>query len=506
MASNVILGTAGLVKVFPGVRALDDIDFELREGEIHAILGENGAGKSTLIKILGGVYKPDAGQILMEGKSIAIPSPRAAQLLGIRVIHQELNLLPLLSVAENIFLGNLPDGILPGSIDWKKLRSKAKEILEHFQTKIDPGIKASALTPGEQQLVEIAQALTSDIKLLIMDEPSAALNDTETRKLFVLLKQMCAEGIGIVYITHKINEVFEIAHRVTVLRDGKKVDTLNIGDTNPSQLVQMMVGRSLNEMYPRSRSEPGEILFETRNLTGNGIFDINLKLRAGQVTGIYGLLGSGRTKLAHTLFGVVAASSGDIIVNGKKVKITSPHQAKQNGLGYVPAERKAEALIMPLSLLKNLTIGSLAKYTRNLFFIDETGEKDSCVSWMKALEIRSPSYNVNIGSLSGGNQQKVIFSRWLDTQAKILILNEPTRGVDVGAKVEIYKLIDDLCNKGHAILMFSSEMPELLAIADYIMVMKAGRITGEFAYDEATQEKLMECALTDASSAQIAYQ
>jgi ribose transport system ATP-binding protein len=502
MDSNVILATSGLIKVFSSVRVLDEVDFELNKGEVHAILGENGAGKSTLIKILGGIYKPDGGQILLDGKSIFISSPRAAQLLGIRVIHQEFNLLPQLSVAENVFLGNLPGGKAPGSVDWKMLRLRAKKILDRFQTKIDPDSKACTLTPGGQQLVEIAQALTSDVNILILDEPSAALNETETENLFGLLKQMCSEGISIVYITHKINEVFEIADRVTVLRDGKKVDTVNTSDTNQSQLIQMMVGRSLKDMYPRNRVEPGKILLETRDLTGNGLFDINLKLRAGEVLGIYGLMGSGRTRLANALFGVVPASSGDILINDKKVKITSPEHAKQFGLGYVPAERKTEALIGPLTLLKNLTIASLSKYTRSIFFIDESGEKNSCIGWMKALEIRAQSPDVNIGSLSGGNQQKTIFCRWLDTKSEILLLNEPTRGVDVGAKVEIYKLIDDFCKNGKAVIMFSSEMTELLAIADRIMVMNSGRNTGEFSYQEATQRKLIECALPKNNIAQ----
>jgi ABC-type sugar transport system ATPase subunit len=495
MDSEVILATVGLTKVFPGVRALDNVDFELKRGEIHAILGENGAGKSTLIKILGGVYKPDTGQIIVEGKNIVISSTRAAQLCGIRVIHQELNLLPQLSVAENIFLGNLPSGTIPGTVDWNKTRIKAKDILEYFHTEVNPNTKASSLSAGEQQLVEIAQALTSEIKILILDEPSAALNERETEKLFILLKRMSAEGIGIIYITHKINEVFEIADRATVLRDGKHVNTVMVKDTVRSELVHMMVGRSLEEMYPRNRVEAGEVLLETRNLSGIGFKDINLTLRKGEVLGIYGLLGSGRTRLAKTLFGASPALSGEIIIHGEKVKIISPHQAKKLGVGYVPSERKSEALIMPLSLRKNMTIGSLAKYTRNLFFIDETSEITSCADWIKTLGIHSSSQDVNIGSLSGGNQQKVIFARWLDTQAKIMVLNEPTRGVDVGAKVEIYKLIDDLCKKGHAILMFSSELPELLAISDRIMAMSFGRITGEFSYTEATQEKLMECAL-----------
>jgi ribose transport system ATP-binding protein len=495
MDSNVILATAGLAKDFGGVRVLDNVDFELRKGEVHAILGENGAGKSTLIKILGGVYKLDGGQILLNGKPVMIPTPRAAQLLGIRVIHQEFNLLPQLSVAENIFLGNHPDGKVPGSVDWKSLNQKAKDILCRFQANIDPGIRACNLTPGGQQLVEIAQALTSEVNILILDEPSAALNDVETHNLFVILKQMCSEGISVIYITHKINEIFEIADRVTVLRDGKKIDTLNTHETNQTQLIQMMVGRSLKEMYPRHRVEPGKVLLETRNLTGNGVYDINLQLRAGEVLGVYGLMGSGHTQLANALFGVVPAVSGDITIHGQKVKITSPEQAKQYGLGYVPSERKTEALISPLSLLKNLTIASLSKYTRNLFFIDENGEKNSAAAWMKALDIRARGLDANIGSLSGGNQQKAIFCRWFDTESEILVLNEPTRGVDVGAKVEIYKLIDDFCKNGKAVIMFSTELPELLSIADRIMVMNSGRSTDEFPYGEATQKILMEAAL-----------
>lgn len=495
MDSNVILATVGLVKAFGGVRVLDTVDFELKKGEVHAILGENGAGKSTLIKILGGVYKPEAGQIVLNGKIVLIPTPRAAQLLGIRVIHQEFNLLPQLSVAENVFLGNLPDGKVPGSVDWKSLNHKAKAILDRLQTDIDPANKACNLTPAGQQLVEIAQALTSDVNILILDEPSAALSDIETQNLFVVLKQMCSEGISVIYITHKINEVFEIADRVTVLRDGKKVGTANTNETDQSQLIQMMVGRSLQEMYPRHRVEPGKVILETRNLTGNGLFDINLKLRAGEVLGIYGLMGSGRTKLANALFGVAPATSGDIYINGQKVKITSPEQAKGYGLGYVPSERKTEALISPLSLLKNLTIASLSKYTSNLFFIDENGERSSGAAWMKTLDIRARGLDANIGSLSGGNQQKAIFCRWFDTESEILVLNEPTRGVDVGAKVEIYKLIDDFCKNGKAVIMFSSELPELLSIADRIMVMNSGRSTDEFPYGEATQKQLMEAAL-----------
>ncbi|RPI87223.1 MAG: sugar ABC transporter ATP-binding protein [Chloroflexi bacterium] len=495
MEADILLAAKALTKIFPGVKALDEVDFELRKGEIHAILGENGAGKSTLIKIIGGVYKPDSGELWVEGQKVSINTPREAQMLGIRVIHQELNLLPNLSVEENLFLGNLPSGKLPGMVNWTELGERSAEILKKFHATINPKAKAGELTPGEQQLVEIAQALTSEVRILIMDEPSAALSESETRVMFDLLKQMVQDGIGIIYITHRIPEILEIADRVTVLRDGKQIGTISLEDTTAQQLVQMMVGRSLKDMYPRNRVDPGETLLEVKELCSAGLHQINLKIAAGEVLGVYGLMGSGRSLLANTIFGAVQAKSGKIIIHGRPVDITSPHRAKQFGLGYVPADRKAEALILPLSLRKNLTIGSIDKYLKSLIFIDEKTERASAADWIRTLDIRSTSQETSIGSLSGGNQQKVIFSRWLDTKARILILNEPTRGVDVGAKVEIYKLIDNLCKEGCAILMFSSEMPELLAIADRIVVLSSGKITGEFHWKGATQEKLMECAI-----------
>ncbi len=496
MESGVLIKTQDLTKDFPGVRALDAVDFDLQGGEIHAILGENGAGKSTLIKILCGVYQADGGEVWVEGQRADFHSPRQAQQKGIRVIHQELNLLPALSVKENIFLGNLPDGGLPGFVNWRTLKQRSAEILEHFQSGIDPDARAATLSSGEAQIVEIAQALTSDVKIFILDEPTAALNDTETEALFNLLTRMAGEGIGIIYITHRIKEVFEIAHRVSVLRDGQLIGTKNIPETNTEELIEMMVGRTLEEMYPRTHVEIGRKLLGVKDLsTENGLEKISLDVHAGEVVGVYGLLGSGRGRLANAIFGAEPISSGEIRVEGEAVRIGSPHQAKSLGLGYVPSDRKEEALIGPLSLRKNLTIASLQRYVSNYLLINETKEKESCLEWIRALDIRASSQEANIESLSGGNQQKVVFSRWLDTRAKIMVLNEPTRGVDVGAKVEIYRIIDDLCSRGHAVLMFSSEMPELLAISDRIFVLSEGKITGEFPAEEATQEKLMTSAI-----------
>jgi ribose transport system ATP-binding protein len=495
MGRESLLTAEGITKEFPGVLALDNVNFELFGGEIHAILGENGAGKSTLIKILGGVYDRDSGHITIEAKDAEFRDPHEAQVRGIRVIHQELNVLPLLTVAENIFLGNLPSGSIPGTVGWKDMYVRAREILDKLVLDIDPRTPVSNLTAAEKQLIEIAQALTTKIKILIMDEPTAALNVAEVQTLFQLLQVMKSDGIGIIYITHRIAEVFEIADRVTVLRDGVLVGTQNVVDANPDQLVEMMVGRTLDEMYPRSWTEPGEVVLEAEKLcTSTGLDDISLQLRQGEILGVYGLLGSGRSRLAGALFGTESVTSGEIKVRGKPVELRSSYEARKLGLGYIPIDRKAEALIMPLSLRKNITIANLDSYSRGPF-LDETKEKTNANKWSTLLQIRTPSIETNIASLSGGNQQKAVVGRWLDAAANILIMNEPTRGIDVGAKVEIYSLMNDLCQQGTGILMFSSEMPELLAISDRIMVMSAGRITGEFTHEEASQEKLVKCAV-----------
>jgi ABC-type sugar transport system ATPase subunit len=495
MQDGMLLRTQAINKSFPGVKALVDVDFDLRRGEVHAILGENGAGKSTLIKILGGVYQRDSGQVLLEDRPLDLRSPRQAQLAGIRVIHQELNLLPLLSVAENIFLGNYIRGRIPGTVDQAAMNDRAGELLERLGLDLDVKTKVGRLSAGEQQLVEIAQAFTTELSVLIMDEPTGALNETEAQTLFELLRVMTARGIGIIYITHRIAEVFRIADRVTVLRDGLRVGTLPVSEASSDQLVQMMVGRSLDEMYPRSWSEVGEPILEARNLSSqDALKDINLTLHAGEILGVYGLMGSGRSRLANLLFGAIPASSGEILVRGKSVRLRSPTDARRAGIGYLPVERKTEGLVLPLTLRKNITLASLDRYARGPF-IDEKSEQRGARHWSEALRIRAPSIEVNIGGLSGGNQQKAVVARWLDAQASILIMNEPTRGIDVGAKVEIYALMDELCHRGVGILMFSSEMLELLAIANRILVMSRGQITAEFAHGKPSQEDLMRSAV-----------
>lgn len=496
MEDQSFLQARQITKDFPGVRALDAVDFSLEHGEIHAILGENGAGKSTLIKILGGVYVRDSGQVLIDGREVEFRNPREAQLAGLRVIHQELNLLPLLSVEENILLGQLPAGRLPGFVGWRKARKQVQQVLSKLQVELDVREQAGNLNAGEQQLVEIAQALVGETRILVMDEPTAALNDTEIEGLFALLRRMASQGIGIIYITHRIAEVFEIADRVTVLRDGVRVGTLDVKDTTSEELVRMMVGRSLDEMYPRHRIEPGDELLEVRGLCAEkGLHDISFTLREGEILGVYGLLGSGRSLLAHVLFGDEPKSAGEVVIRGKMVDaLRSPAKACALGMGYVPMERRTEGLIAALNVRKNVTLANLDAYRRGLF-LDERDEKDHTRHWVERLGIRTTSIDQDIQSLSGGNQQKVVLARWLETEANILIMHEPTRGIDVGAKVEIYSLMDELCQQGVGILMFSSEMPELLAISDRILVMSGGRITAEFPHDGVTQELLMERAV-----------
>jgi len=495
MTSDYLLAAEEICKAFPGVQALDSVNFNLRAGEVHAILGENGAGKSTLIKVLGGVYQADSGCVYLNGKEIKLQDPRHAQQLGIRVIHQELNLLPQLSVAENIFLGNIPGGRISGFVDWKEMRARAENLLAKLGLSLNVSAPVSSLSAGEQQLVEIAQSLTTDLRILIMDEPSAALNDTEVETLFGLLKTMTESGIGVIYITHRIAEAIRIADRITVLRDGVVAGSLDDGAVSEEELVRLMVGRSLDEMYPRSWTDLGEVVLEARELTTeDGLSDISFQLHAGEILGIYGLMGAGRTKLASALFGVSHLSRGTIIVRGQEVKLRSPSHARSLGLGYIPVERKIEGLVMPLSVRKNLTLASMGRYSRGPF-LQEQREKAGAQHWADLLQIHMSSIEATIAGLSGGNQQKVVVGRWLDAESKILIMNEPTRGIDVGAKIEIYTLMDDLCRQGAGILMFSSEMQEILAIANRILVMSRGRITGESSHEKATQEELMRCAV-----------
>ncbi len=493
MDNGLRLSVQGIVKDFPGVRALDHVDFDLLPGEVHAILGENGAGKSTLIKILSGVYPKDAGRILLDGREVEVNSPSQATQHGIRVIHQDLNVLPGMSVTENIFLGRMPAGRVPGTVDWRRAYEQAGEVLSRLHVKVDPRAQTKTLTTAQRQIVEIAQAIAVDARILLMDEPTAALSDTDVQALFELVASMKSQGVSVIYITHRIPEVFQIADRVTVLRDGKNAGTVAVQGASRSQLVYLMVGRQLDEMYPRHRVVPGKTLLEVQGLDlPNVLHDIHFELRAGEILGLYGLLGAGCTPLVEALFGVRPASAGKLFIDGHETSIKSPRDARAAGMGFVPQDRRAEGLVNSMDVKQNISLANLSAYYRR-GYLDERLEKERAVGWIERLDIHTPSYAQIVTSLSGGNQQKVVLARWLEASSRMLILDDPTKGVDVGAKTEIYSLLDQLCADGVGVIMISSELPEILAIADRILVMSAGRITGEFSHEAATQQKIMEC-------------
>lgn len=491
--NDLVLRMENITKTFPGVRALDDVSIDLRRGEVLGILGENGAGKSTLIKILAGNYIKDSGDIYIEGNKIEIRSPGEAMNAGIRVIYQELNTIDNLTVTENIFVG---EQIVKGPlriIDWKTMVKKAKELLDTLNVKLDPNAVIGDLSVSEKQIVEIAKAISREAKILVMDEPTAALSEDEINSLFKIIKTLKERDVSIIYISHRLKEIFEIADRVTVLRDGKKVGTEYIKETDDNRLVTMMVGRDIKDMYPKKEVPIGETVMEVKNLVAEGINDVSFKLRKGEILGIFGLLGSGRTSLVKTLFGANKIRGGQIIINGKKATIKSPSHARDEKVGLVPLDRKAEGLALIMGVKENITLANIGDLG-NSFLINRSKERDKAKKWVDEVGIRTPTVDQEVNSLSGGNQQKVVVAKWLESGSQIIILNEPTRGIDVGAKIEIYKLMEELCEKGSSIIMISSELPEIMSIADRIITMNQGRFTGEYKRKEATEEGLLQKA------------
>ncbi len=490
---EVILRMENITKTFPGVVALKNVSIDLRKGEVLGILGENGAGKSTLIKVLAGNYIKDSGTITIEGKETEFRSPGEAMEAGIRVIYQELNTMENLSVAENIFLGEQETKSAFNVIDWKKMYKKSKKILEQLNVDIDPNCIMEDLSVSEKQVVEIAKAISKKAKILVMDEPTAALSEEDKESLFEIIKTLKETGVSIIYISHRLKEIFEITERVTVLRDGKKVGTVTTSESDSNQLVTMMVGRDIQDMYPKRDVPIEEVVMEVDHLKAEGIGDVSFELRKGEILGIFGLLGSGKTHLVRSLFGANPIKSGKIFVNGDEIKIKKPWQARDNNIGLVPVDRKMEGLALMLGVKENITLANIQDLGKG-FLIKKTVEREKAQRWIGNLDINTPSMNQEVNSLSGGNQQKVVLARWLESGSKIIILNEPTRGIDVGTKIEIYKLMQDLCEKGAAIIMISSELPEILSIADRILVISKGRITGEFKRGEASEEDLMHTA------------
>lgn len=491
--NEIILKMENITKTFPGVVALEDVSIELHKGEVLGILGENGAGKSTLIKILAGNYIKDSGSIYVDGRRFEIRNPSEAMSSGIRVIYQELNTLNNLTVAENIFIG---EQLVKGPfkiVDWKSMNKKATEILESLNVKLNPNSVIGDLSISEKQVVEIAKAISKDAKILVMDEPTAALSEEDTQSLFKIIRTLKKRGVSIIYISHRLKEIFEITDRVTVLRDGKKVKSLNTKDTDANELVTLMVGRDIKEMYPKREVPIGEVVMEVKNLSADGFSDISFELRKGEILGIFGLLGSGRTSLVKALFGANKIKSGEITIKGKTVNMKSPRVARDEKIGLVPLDRKVEGLALALGVKENITLANIKDLGKG-FLIKKALENRKAEKWVKEMDIKTPTIDQEINSLSGGNQQKVVLAKWLESGSKIIILNEPTRGIDVGAKIEIYKLMQNLCEIGSAVIMISSELPEILSIADRILVMSKGKFTAQFTREEATEEKLLQTA------------
>jgi rhamnose transport system ATP-binding protein len=485
---SALLELVSVTKSFSGVTVLQDVSFDVMPGEVHALLGENGAGKSTLIKVAAGVHLPDSGMIRVGGEEVSFSSPRDARKNGIAVVYQELLLFPELTVAENIFIGHAPT-IGPGALDWADMRRRSRDLLDQLDSHhLDVDARVSGLSVANRQRVEIAKALSQDARVVIMDEPTASLAEADVQQLISIVRRLRERGVGIVYVSHKLPEVFALADRVTVLRDGKLVGTEPIAAVDERRLVSMMVGRSIDQLFPKQTTVPGEVVLEARNLSHAGVVhDASFKLRAGEIVGIAGLVGSGRTELALTLFGLTPATSGEILLYGKPVTIRNPGQARELGIAYVPEDRGTQGLVKPQTIAENIAHTMLERLTSN-FLISRARETELAKRFIKSLGIRARGPSQVVSQLSGGNQQKVVLAKWLAVEPRILIMDEPTRGIDVGAKSEIHALMSKLAGEGLAILMISSELPEVLGMSDRVLVMSGGRIVAEFDREAATQE------------------
>ena len=492
--ADYLLNAEGIRKEFPGVVALDDVSFRLKRGTVHALMGENGAGKSTLMKILAGIYVPDQGEVRLKGVAIRLKSPLDALENGIAMIHQELNLMPYMTVAENIWIRREPKNRF-GFVDHAEMRRKTADLFHRLNINIDPEIQVGELSVASRQMVEIAKAVSYDSDVLIMDEPTSALTEREVSHLFEIIRGLREQGIGIVYITHKMNELFEIADEFSVFRDGKYIGTHASTDVTRDDIIRMMVGREITQMFPKEEVPIGETVLSVKGLCLDGVFsDISFDVRAGEILGVAGLVGSGRSNVAETLFGVTPASSGTIELFGKKVDVSSPAVAIRHRMAFLTEDRKDTGCLLILSVLENMQIAVLQdKFVRG-GFVQEGAVADVCEEMARKLRVKTPNLDERIENLSGGNQQKVLIGRWMLTNPRILILDEPTRGIDVGAKAEIHRLVTEMARDGVAVIMISSEMPEVLGMSDRIMVMHEGRVTGFLDRADATQVKVMELA------------
>lgn len=488
MDNNYILTLKNITKEFPGVKALDDVTINIERGTIHGLVGENGAGKSTLIKVLAGIYQPNKGEIILDGKPCRFNSPIEARRAGISVVHQEIKLAEPLSVAENMFLGNVQ--LKNGLVDWKGMRRRAQEIVEDLGMDIDINAQVSSLTVAKKQIVEIMHAINNNSRILIMDEPSAVLTDRELEVMFRIVKQLRDKGITIIYISHRLDEIFGLCSNVSVLRDGRHIDTIPVASVDRQGLINMMVGREMGQEYPKEVGNVGGTILEVKNLSRGILQDISFEVKSGEVFGISGLVGAGRTELARAILGIDKPESGEVYVRGKKVHYRTFADAIRDGLGLIPEDRKLQGLVQIMSVKRNTTLVNM-KRVLHAGVISSSLEEKLSKEYADKLHVVTPSMETEVQYLSGGNQQKVVIAKWLFQNSEILFLDEPTRGIDVGAKAEIYRLINRMAKEGKTIIMISSEMPELLGLCDRIMVMHEGHKMGELNAAEATQEKIM---------------
>lgn len=489
-----LLAVEGIRKEFPGVLALDDVSFRLKRGSVHALMGENGAGKSTLMKILAGIYTPDNGEVTLRGVPIRLQSPLDALENGIAMIHQELNLMPFMTVSENIWIRREPKNRF-GFVDHSKMYRMTNALFKRLRIDIDPDIEVRHLSVASRQMIEIAKAVSYESDVLIMDEPTSALTENEVGHLFSIIRDLRSQGIGIVYITHKMSELFEIADEFSVFRDGRYIGTHAAANVTRDDIIKMMVGREITQMFPKEEVPIGDVVLSVKNLTLKGVFhDVSFDLRAGEILGVAGLVGSGRSNVAETLFGVTPASSGTIDLYGKPVEVSSPAVAIRNQMAFLTEDRKDTGCLLILDILQNMQVAVLHDRFVKGGFVQEGAVEAACEDMAKRLRVKTPNLFERIENLSGGNQQKVLIGRWLLTNPRILILDEPTRGIDVGAKAEIHRIVTEFAKSGVAVLMISSEMPEVLGMSDRIMVMHEGKVTGFLDRSEATQVKVMELA------------
>ncbi|HEL1334682.1 TPA: sugar ABC transporter ATP-binding protein [Streptococcus equi subsp. zooepidemicus] len=479
-------------KSFGTNKVLEKIDLVLHSGQVHALMGENGAGKSTLMNILTGLFPASSGTVVIDGVEKQFSNPQEAEAFGISFIHQEMNTWPDMTVLDNLFLGREIKGTF-GLLDQKAMKEKAKRAFDRLGISIPLDLPIGSLSVGQQQMIEIAKSLLSEVSLLVMDEPTAALTDRETESLFQMIASLKKEGVGIVYISHRMEEIFRVTDLITVMRDGIVVDTKPTAETNPAELVKKMVGRDIDDYYPAKAAELGELVFEVENLSGECFKDISFQVRRGEILGFSGLMGAGRTEVMRAIFGLDKRTAGRIRLNGQDIQVTNPVQAIRAGIGFLTEDRKEEGLILDFSIKDNMTLPSHKDFSKNGFFDDKTS-RDFVQKMIDRLRIKSGRPEMVVGNLSGGNQQKVVLAKWIGIAPKVLILDEPTRGVDVGAKREIYQLMNELAERGVPILLVSSDLPEVLGVSDRIVVMHEGRITGELSRGEATQEKVMQLA------------